>query len=138
MLKITEKYTDYNGVEREEDFYFNLTEAEITEMELMTEGGLSAMLNRIIAAKDQAKLITVFKELVLKAYGQKSADGRRIMKNQDLTTEFVETPAYSQIYMRLATNDKFATEFVNGIIPKSLSEKAKAAKGDVIPANFTK
>lgn len=138
MYKVHEKYTDYNGVEREEDFYFNLTEAEITEMELTTEGGLSAMLNRIIAAKDSTKLIAVFKDLLLKSYGQKSPDGRRFIKNQELTTDFVETPAYSQIYMRLASDDKSATEFVNNIIPKNLSDKAKSAQGNVIPADFKK
>lgn len=138
MYKIHEKYTDYDGVEREEDFYFNLTEAEITEMELTTEGGMSAMLNRIIAAKDSTKLIAVFKDLLLKSYGQKSPDGRRFIKNQELTTDFVETPAYSQIYMRLASDDKSATEFVNNIIPKNLSDKAKAKQGNVIPADFKK
>lgn len=138
MYKIHEKYTDYNGVEREEDFYFNLTEAEITEMELTTEGGLSAMLNRIIAAKDSTKLISVFKDLLLKSYGQKSPDGRRFVKNPDLITDFVETPAYSQIYIRLASDDKAATEFVNNIIPKNLADKAKAAQSNVIPADFKK
>lgn len=138
MYKITEKYTDYDGNERTEDFYFNLTKAELTDMELTTEGGLSAMLNRIIAAKDTAKLISVFKDLILKSYGQKSGDGRRFIKSEELTKEFTEVPAYSQIYLRLATNDKAATEFVNNVIPKDLVQQAKDAQGNVIPADFGK
>lgn len=138
MYKVHEKYTDYDGNERVEDFYFNLTKAEITDMELTTEGGMSAMLNRIIAAKDTAKLIAVFKDLILKSYGQKSADGRRFIKSAELTKEFTETPAYSQIYLRLATDDKAATEFVNNVIPKDLQNEVKAAQGNVIPADFKK
>lgn len=138
MYKVHEKYTDYDGNERVEDFYFNLTKAEITDMELTTEGGMSAMLNRIIAAKDTAKLIAVFKDLILKSYGQKSADGRRFIKSAELAKEFTETPAYSQIYLRLATDDKAATEFVNNVIPRDLQNEVKAAQGNVIPADFKK
>ena len=138
MYKIREKYEDYDGNERVKEFYFNLTKAEITEMELTTEGGMSAMLNRIIAAKDTSKLIAVFKDLILRSYGQKSPDGRRFIKSDELTKEFTETPAYSQIYLRLATDDKAATEFVNNVIPKDLQKEVKAAQGNVIPAEFNK
>lgn len=138
MYKIREKYEDYDGNERVEEFYFNLTKAEITDMELTTEGGMSAMLNRIIAAKDTSKLIAVFKDLILRSYGQKSPDGRRFIKSDELTKEFTETPAYSQIYIRLATDDKAATEFVNNVIPKDLQKEVKAAQGNVIPAEFNK
>ena len=138
MYKIREKYEDYDGNERVEEFYFNLTKAEITDMELTTEGGMSAMLNRIIAAKDTSKLIAVFKDLILRSYGQKSPDGRRFIKSDELTKEFTETPAYSQIYLRLATDDKAATEFVNNVIPKDLQKEVKAAQGNVITAEFNK
>ena len=138
MYKIREKYEDYDGNERVEEFYFNLTKAEITDMELTTEGGMSAMLNRIIAAKDTSKRIAVFKDLILRSYGQKSPDGRRFIKSDELTKEFTETPAYSQIYLRLATDDKAATEFVNNVIPKDLQKEVKAAQGNVIPAEFNK
>ena len=138
MYKIREKYEDYDGNERVEEFYFNLTKAEITDMELTTEGGMSTMLNRIIAAKDTSKLIAVFKDLILRSYGQKSPDGRRFIKSDELTKEFTETPAYSQIYLRLATDDKAATEFVNNVIPKDLQKEVKATQGNVIPAEFNK
>lgn len=135
MYKITEKYTDYDGTERTEDFYFNLTEAEITKMEFGVEGGLSAKLNRIIAAKDTPTLINIFEDLIKMSYGQKSPDGRKFIKSEELTKDFTETEAYSQIYMRLATDAKAATEFVNNVIPKKLAARAKEieSQGKVTP-----
>ena len=118
MLKKTVTYTDYNGSERTEDFYFNLTKAEIMEMELTTVGGLSAMIEKIVAAKDGPTIIKTFKDLVLKAYGEKSADGRRFIKSPEIAEAFSQTEAYSQIFMELATDDEAAAKFVNGIIPK--------------------
>lgn len=121
MLKKTITYTDYNGSERTENFYFNLTKAEIMEMELTAEGGLSAMIEDVVAAKDTPTIIKVFKDLVLKAYGEKSLDGRQFMKEDEngrpLANKFKQTEAYSQLFMELATDDKAAAEFVNGIIP---------------------
>lgn len=132
MHKITETYTDFDGNTRTEDFYFNFTEAEITKMQFGTEGGLSAMINRIVAAQDTPRLIEIFEDLIKKAYGVKSPDGRRFIKNDEITKEFTETNAYSQIYMRLATDADAATKFVNDVVPK----KKEEAKDKVIPAYF--
>ena len=117
MLKKTITYTDYNGLKRTEDFYFNLTKAEIMEMELSTTGGLSEMISRIVAAKDAPAIIKVFKELILKAYGQKSADGKRFVKSAALSEEFEQTEAYSILFMELATDADAAAKFVNAIVP---------------------
>lgn len=117
MLKKTFTYTDYNGVERTEDHYFNLSKAELMEMELSTTGGLAEMINKIVAAQDAPAIVKIFKELVLKAYGQKSADGRRFIKSQELSDEFAQTEAYSQLFMELATDADAASKFVNGIVP---------------------
>lgn len=117
MLKKTITFTDYNGVERTEDHYFNLTKAELMEMELSTKGGLAEMINQIVAAQDAPAIIEVFKKLVLKAYGKKSPDGRRFMKSPEITADFAETEAYSQLFMELATNSEAAAAFVNGITP---------------------
>ena len=117
------KYTDFNGVEREEEFMFNLTEAEITEMELMTDGGLSDSIKKIISAQDTPEIIKTFKMLLLKSYGEKSADGRRFIKSEELTEAFTQTNAYSQFFMELATDDKAAIAFINGIIPDSMRER---------------
>lgn len=124
MLKETLKYTDYNGVERNEDFYFNLTKAEIMEMELSTAGGLTEMINKIVATQDSPAIIKVFKELILKAYGEKSPDGKRFIKSDEISAAFSQTEAYSDLFMRLATDAEYASKFVNGIVPKDLGEAA--------------
>lgn len=125
MLKKTIKYTDYNGVEREEDFYFNLTKAELTEMELSHEGGLSNVLEEVVASQNMEQIISIFKDLILRAYGEKSEDGRRFIKTPELSLAFSQTEAYSEFFMELASNSEAAIAFVNGILPASL-EKLKA------------
>jgi hypothetical protein len=120
MLKERIKYIDYNDIEREEDFYFNLTSAEVTEMELSTTGGLVEKINKIVQAQDGAEIIKLFKELIFKAYGEKSPDGRRFVKSEELSKAFSETPAYSILYMRLSTSADEAGKFINGIVPKEL------------------
>ena len=130
MLKKTFTYTDYNGVERTEDHYFNLSKAELMEMELSTTGGLAEMINKIVAAQDAPQIVKLFKDLVLKAYGQKSADGRRFIKSKELSDEFAQTEAYSQLFMELATDADAAAKFVNGVVPADMAKQiaAEAAK----------
>lgn len=128
MLKKTITYTDYNGSERTEDFYFNLTKAEVMEMEMSTSGGLTKMINRIVAAQDAPAIISIFKKLVLKAYGVKSPDGKRFIKSEELSTEFSQTEAYSQLFMELATNADEASKFVNGIVPSTDKVDKKEVK----------
>lgn len=123
MLKKTVTYEDYNGVTRTEDFYFNLSKAEIAEMELSTAGGFAEMIQKVIAAQDGPTIIKIFKDLVLKAYGEKSADGKRFVKSEEIATAFSQTEAYSQIFMELATNAEAASAFVNGIIPADLAKE---------------
>jgi len=130
MLKKTIKYVDYNGQEREEDFYFDLSTAEITEMELSKTGGLSNTIQSIVKAKDMPSLIKLFKELIFKSYGEKSADGRRFIKSEELSIAFSQTPAYSILFMELASDDKAASAFVNGIIPADVLAKAQEAKNN--------
>lgn len=126
MLKKTVTYRDYNDVERTEDFYFNLSKAELLEMELGTSGGLAEMIRKIVAAQDAPSIIKLFKDLVLRAYGEKSADGKRFIKSKELSEAFSQTEAYSQIFMELATDDKKAADFVNGIVPAGMAEAASA------------
>lgn len=127
MLKKTITYTDYNDNTRTEDFYFNLTKAEIMEMEMSTTGGLAEMIQRIVAAQEAPAIIKIFKDLILKAYGVKSPDGKRFIKNQEKIDEFAQSEAYSILFMELATNADAAAAFVNGIMPKDV-DMAKAAE----------
>lgn len=120
MLKKTISYTDYNGVERTEDFYFHLSKAEITELELSTDGGYAEMINKIINAKDIPSIAKIFKDLIFRAYGEKSDDGKRFVKSKEISTAFSQTEAYSNLYMELATSADEASKFVNGIIPSDM------------------
>ena len=117
MLKKTITYIDYNGTERKEDFYFNLSKAEIMEMEMGTTGGMVEMINKIVAAQDAPAIIDMLKKMILKAYGEKSADGMRFIKSKELSEAFSQTEAYSQLFMELATDADAASKFVNGIVP---------------------
>ena len=119
MLKKRITYTDYNGIDHTEDFYFNLTKTEALEMELGTTGGLSEKINKIIAANDMPTIVAQFKELILKAYGEKSEDGIHFVKNDKVRELFSQTEAFSNLFIELATDTQAATDFVNGIIPKA-------------------
>lgn len=130
MLKKTYTYKDYNEVERTETFYFHFTEAEILDMEMSAEGGFAERVQRIIDAKDQAAMMKLIKKFVIDAYGVKSDDGRRFIKNDEVKTAFLECPAFSDIFMDMVTNDELAAEFVNGVIPDTMKKRfAELAAG---------
>lgn len=124
MLKRNIKYTDYNGVEREEEFLFNLTKAELMEMEMGTKGGLAEMIQNIVDANDAPSIIKIFKDIILKAYGEKSIDGKRFVKVNDagvpLSIGFSQTEAFSTLFMELATDADAAANFIKGVIPADI------------------
>ena len=126
MLKKIITYTDYNGIERTEPFYFNLSKAELMEMELGVTGGMTEMLDKIITAKDAPSMMKTFKEMIMKAYGVKSDDGKRLIKSEELSIAFTQTEAYSVLFMELITDDKAAADFVNGIIPNEIQTEVAA------------
>lgn len=123
MLKKTITYTDYNGQTRTENFWFNLSKAELAKMELGTAGGWTEWITRIVEAQDAPAMIAIFDEIIAKAYGERSADGRQFIKSPELSRAFMQTEAYSELYMELLTNDKAAAEFMNGIIPQDAQAK---------------
>ena len=126
MIKKEITYTDYNNVERKENFYFNLNKAELMDMEFGTTGGFSEMVNRLIETQDQPTIMRIFKEFILKAYGEKSADGREFNKSEELSRRFSQTEAFSVLYMELLSDTNKAVQFINGIVPADIA--AEAAK----------
>lgn len=123
MLKKTIIYTDYDGNERKEDFYFNLTRAELLEMNMNEDGGMQKMIEKIIAAQDNKRIFALFKDVILKAYGEKSPDGRRFIKSKEISDGFKQTEAYSILLTEIATDAEKAVAFVNGIIPSQDAPK---------------
>lgn len=121
MIKWPITYTDYNGVTRTEDFWFNYSKAELMEKQLGVEGGFSEMIDKIIKADNKPDLMRVIKEFVLKAYGEKSADGRRFIKSDEIATAFSQTEAYSVLFMELCEDADKAAKFVNGCVPAELA-----------------
>lgn len=123
MLKKTIKYVDFNGEERVEDFYFNLTKAELSMLQLSQKGGLDVMLDKMIQTRDEPSMIKMFKEIIDLSYGEKSADGRKFVKNDAILEDFKSTEAYSELFMELATDSEAAAEFINGIVPRDVAEQ---------------
>lgn len=131
MYKKTIKYEDYNGEEREEDFYFNLTIAEATRLEVNTEGGLESMITKITRAKDNAEILRVFEDLVAYSYGEKSPDGRHFYKSPEISARFKSSLAYDEFFVSLFSDPQAASSFVKGIVPSKMADKfAKIAGQD--------
>ena len=128
MLKKLIKYTDYDGRERSENFYFYMSKAELMEMELGTVGGMQNLIQLIIDKQDIPKIMEAFKTIILKAYGEKSPDGRRFIKSAELSEAFSQTEAYSNLYMELITNADAAAAFINGIVPEDVAQAAAVAR----------
>lgn len=128
MFKETETYEDFNGITRTEDFYFNMSKAELAEMELSVDGGMENLLKKIVDSQDNKKIIETFKSILLKAYGEKSEDGRRFIKSEELSKAFSETPVYSDMFIKLATDEKYASRFIEGIMPGDLKTQLDAAE----------
>lgn len=125
MLVKRISYTDYNGNQRSEDFYFNLNKGEIFNMQFGTEGGLDKAIQKIIQTEDTPKIVKIFQDIILNAYGVKSDDGRRFIKSEELSTEFKQTEAYSELLMELVSDEKKAADFINALMPKDLAEEAQ-------------
>ena len=123
MLKETIEYVDYNGTKRIEDFYFNLSETEIVEMASTTDGDLAEELKKMVQSNDGGRIMHTFKDLVSRAYGEKSSDGRRFVKSAEISKAFFETEAYNKLFMRLVTDPEYAASFISGIIPQDLEPK---------------
>lgn len=128
MIKKTITFTDFNGAERTEDFYFHLNKAEIAKMEMSVQGGLAERIKRIVAAQDQPAIIEIFEELIQKAYGVKTSDGRGFIKNSANLENFICTEAYSILFMELATDADAAAKFINGIIPADMAKELNVAE----------
>ena len=116
MRKETITYTDYNNVTRTEDFFFNLNEAELTALQYGVDGGLKEMLERIVKSNDNKQIMACFHELIAKSYGEKSPDGRRFIKSEELSEAFMQTEAYNELMLRFMTDANYSAEFINDVL----------------------
>lgn len=116
MIKETITYTDLNGVERTEDFYFDLSKPEIVKMQASAKGGYDVQLKSVAAGPNGALIMEFFEDFIKSAYGEKSDDGRRFMKSEELSKAFMETPAYEVLFEKLVTDAEYAAEFTNKVL----------------------
>jgi hypothetical protein len=130
MLKESITYVDFNGLERTEEFRFNLTKTELTRMETSKSGSLSGLLTKIVNAKDMPDILEAIEMLILKSYGEVSPDGKRFDKSEKLSEDFSHTAAYDTLFEKLINDDKYAYNFILGIMPKELADQVKQ-KGDI-------
>lgn len=136
MISKTIKYTDFNGVEREEDFYFNLSKAELTEWQLSKDGGLDSLIEKIVKEKNVPKMIEYIKTFILKSYGIKSEDGKHFMKSEKISNEFYCSEAYSELFMEVSSSPEAAMNFINGILPSDIRQQiAEQQKAQTEQAN---
>lgn len=136
MYKKNITYVDYNGQTRTEPFYFNLTQAEIVELEYGTQGTFTGVVQKIIDTQDTPQLMKYFKELIMLAYGEKSADGRRFIKSKELSEAFTQTPAYSELVMEFFRDPNAASDFVNGIAPDGIDKSRFEEARKEIETNY--
>lgn len=124
MIKKTITYTDYRGVTRTDDFYFNYSRAELIEMEASTDGGLQEKIDKIAKSKSPKQAMPFIKDIILGAYGIKSDDGIRFHKSEEIRKSFEESEAYSELLMEFINDavsggaEKVA-QFINGLINSS-------------------
>lgn len=130
MLKKTITYTDYDGVKRTEDFYFNLSKTEMSEMQLSQEGGLDTLIKRITQEQNIPEILKIFKLIVAKSYGVKSDDGKHFRKSKELFEDFESTVAYDELFFEFLSNPESAAAFLKGIIPAELLSQIEEAKAN--------
>lgn len=125
MLKKTIKYEDYNGTDREEDFYFNLTKSEIIKLQMSYEGGFGEYLQSVAQSGNGKLIMELFRTIIKASYGVKSDDGRRFIKDDGVFEEFEQTLAYDELFTELCTDGKKGEEFINAVLPSSLVDIAQ-------------
>lgn len=136
MIKKNVTYTNYNGEETTESFYFHLSQAELLRLEMATKGGLEAALNSMVEAKDGAGIMSYLETFITKSVGIKSEDGSRFNKSPEILADFVSSPAYDTLFMELCTDPEKAAEFLNGIVPPELAKNVeRLSKLDQVKAN---
>ena len=123
MLKKTITYTDYDGMERTEDFWFNLSKTELTKLDAELPGGVLGVLRKIIDKKDRKALVDFVETLILRSYGEKTLDGKRFVKTPEMAEEFMQTPAYDELFMSILSDTDSQTSFINGVIPQSMAKE---------------
>jgi hypothetical protein len=117
MLVKTIKYTDFFGIEQNDEFMFNLSRPEVVRLDVSYPGGIQAHVAKFVAEKDYEKIMKMFEDLITISYGVRSVDGKRFVKDSTVVSEFLDSAAYAALYEELLLNADNAAQFFNGVIP---------------------
>lgn len=130
MYKMDVTYEDFNGNIKEESVEFNISKMEVIRMQTSKEGGYAEYLERIVNSDNQKEIVEAFEWFVQKAYGRRSEDGTRFIKEDEngtpLINDFRQSPAYDEIIFTLATNEQLAADFVAKVLPQKDLEQTMA------------
>lgn len=121
MIKKRIKYEDFDGVEREEDFYFNLTKTELVKWNYSESGGLEEAVKKIIDTKDAKELLKIYDKIITMSYGVKSPDGKKFVKSEEITNDFKDTNAYDVMFIEYLSHPESFNTFIDGIMPKDIN-----------------
>ena len=135
MYKKTITYTDFNGTERTEDFYFHMTQAEILKMEYSQEGGMTNVIQKIIETEETTKLLPLFETVVRMSYGKRSVDGRHFEKKQEYTDQFLASEAYSNMFIEFMMNADEAAKFINNVCKKIDVDENRKSLSSMVSEN---
>jgi hypothetical protein len=135
MIKKTMTYKDYDGNQRTEDFWFNLTKAEVAKLEFGTTGGITKMIERIVQEQDAKRILEVFEDLICRSYGKKSPDGKRFVKTKEQTDEFLQTEAYSDLFIEFMNNPDEFSQFFDGVLNFDTAVVAEASAPVLTPVS---
>lgn len=125
MIKKTIEYTDFNDNVRKEDFYFNLTKDELIQLGVKYPGGMEYKINQLIKTDNSSEVYDIFRTIVLESYGEKSEDGKRFVKSEEMATAFSQTNAFSELIMELMNDAEQGAKFIEGLLPKDILEAVK-------------
>lgn len=132
MLKKTITYTNYNDEQKTRDYYFNLKKSELIDLQFSTAKGFMNYIEEITKSQDNVRIWKAFRDIVLLAYGEKSEDGERFVKSDELRKSFEETEAFSELIYELMSNETAAANFINGIMPADLAANTKQGNLNVV------
>ena len=116
MLKKIVKYIDFNGNERSDTLYFNLTDVEVARLEVKFPGGLEKYINNFNAEERPDEILDLFETVLEMSYGIKSEDGRHFRKPPENTRDFMESAVYTKIFFELLSDADVAADFFKAVV----------------------
>jgi hypothetical protein len=116
MIKKEIHFTDFDGNNQVEEAYFNLTEPEIVRLDAKFVGGLDAFTKNIDPVNRPEEVVDLFEDVLSSSYGVKSEDGRRFVKDPVVVGQFLDSAAYSALFMELLGDAEAAAAFMEGVL----------------------